>query len=343
VTDYITKSVLATHVGLSTVKYAIKRNNQKFSGTNQAVESVDTIDRSLFTKTVMALMSKQEVSHQQVRSYLVGGRDYYTSHTSKPVKWGEIDRLIAKEEATLELAAEVGHSLNMALVQDDAEMLEIAPRPPAETGSLGIQECEDADTDGLPQAESESDQDEDSEQRCEEDVTLVVSENYVGVSIHSKDYPCRSREPAFDNLCLWEHEEWVTKASAASEEKRLDRAELIEAQKTIAEYDGGKDTRRGCRAEIQGALDKDHPQNTHVARFCRDPVVNMLLGETLPRPDRSPKERDRWAGAMLILFKPWQSAKDLKDPEETWTTAAYEKTTFSDSHCVQAGSRTAKF
>ncbi|KAJ7840460.1 hypothetical protein B0H13DRAFT_1510811, partial [Mycena leptocephala] len=94
VTDYITKSALATHVGLSAVEYAIKRNNEKFEGTDKVINSAVKVKRSLFTKTVMALMSKQEMSHQQVMSYLIGGGDYYCSHTFKPLKWGEIDRFL---------------------------------------------------------------------------------------------------------------------------------------------------------------------------------------------------------------------------------------------------------
>jgi hypothetical protein len=103
VTDYVTKSALATHIGLSAVEYAIKKNGEKFAAVEKdksGIENgaVDQVNRSLFTKTVMALMSKQEVSHQQVMSYLVGGGDYYTSHTFKPFKWGEVDRYIAGQE-----------------------------------------------------------------------------------------------------------------------------------------------------------------------------------------------------------------------------------------------------
>lgn len=94
-------------------------------------------------------------------------------------------------------------------------------------------------------------------------------ENYVGVSAYTSDYPCRSRDPRFNLLCLWEHEEWVAKVSAASEEKRLERA----------------------------------------------------------RADRSPKERERWARVMLILFKPCRSVKDLKDSDKSWT-AAFARTEF---------------
>ncbi|KAJ7850249.1 hypothetical protein B0H13DRAFT_1460954, partial [Mycena leptocephala] len=71
VTDYITKSALVTHVGLSAVEYAIKRNNEKFAGTGDEISNLEKVNRSLFAETVMALMSKQEVSHQQVMSYLI--------------------------------------------------------------------------------------------------------------------------------------------------------------------------------------------------------------------------------------------------------------------------------
>ncbi|KAJ7369210.1 hypothetical protein DFH08DRAFT_678035, partial [Mycena albidolilacea] len=84
VTDYVTKSALATLIGL----VHCRSRDQKITArsTGNKGNTVDQINRSLFTKTVMALMSKQEVSHQQVMSYLVGGGDYYTSHTFKPLK-----------------------------------------------------------------------------------------------------------------------------------------------------------------------------------------------------------------------------------------------------------------
>lgn len=70
-------------------------------GTNQEITDLDRVNRSLFTKTVMALMSKQEISHQQLMSYLIDGGDYYCSHTFKTLKWGDIDRMLAKQEHEL--------------------------------------------------------------------------------------------------------------------------------------------------------------------------------------------------------------------------------------------------
>ncbi|KAJ7656082.1 hypothetical protein DFH06DRAFT_899625, partial [Mycena polygramma] len=64
--------------------------------------------------------------------------------------------------------------------------------------------------------------------------------------------------------------------------------------------------------------------------FRTVPFVNILLGDRMPRPDRTAGEKDRWCRAMLILFKPWRCLKDLKAGQETWT-AAFNRTVFSDS------------
>ncbi|KAF8143047.1 hypothetical protein K438DRAFT_1466822, partial [Mycena galopus ATCC 62051] len=113
VTDYITKSTLATHISLSDVEYAIKRNNEKYAGTDRDGVAIDSINRSLFTKTVMALMSKQELSHQQVMSYLIGGGDCYKSHTFCNVRWGDIDRFVSKAETAMDSVATDTDSTNI--------------------------------------------------------------------------------------------------------------------------------------------------------------------------------------------------------------------------------------
>ncbi|KAF8143075.1 hypothetical protein K438DRAFT_2110948, partial [Mycena galopus ATCC 62051] len=197
VTDYVTKSTLATHIGLSAVEYAIKHNNEKYTGTDKEVNSVDQINRSLFTKMVMALMSKQELSHQQVMSYLIGGGDCYKSHTFTNVRWGDIDRLITQGEAALD---------------DDGTAASSSTADPASLTYI----------DGI---DGEDNDNTDETGACEAEVSLVISENYVGASSHLIEYPLRSPDELFNNLLLWEHEEWVTKVSAASEGRQIERLE----------------------------------------------------------------------------------------------------------------------
>ncbi|KAJ6601229.1 hypothetical protein DFH09DRAFT_900805, partial [Mycena vulgaris] len=62
------------------------------------------------------------------------------------------------------------------------------------------------------------------------------------------------------------------------------------------------------------------------------PVINVLLGPTIPRSDRGEEERTRWCRAMLILFKPWRALIDLKMTEESWDSA-FARTTFN-SHSL---------
>ncbi|KAJ7868204.1 hypothetical protein B0H14DRAFT_3585846, partial [Mycena olivaceomarginata] len=206
VTDYVTKSALSTHIGLSAVEYAIKKNSEKFAavdkgGPAEGGPSVDQINRSLFTKTVMALMSKQEVSHQQVMSYLVGGGDYYTSHTFKPLKWGEVDRYIAALEAPSPSSQNVPEN-TMGMDVDQPTALE-------------------APTSGRSDEADSSECEHDSGENANEpEVSLVISDNWVGVPSSVFEYPHRCLDDAFDGLSLWEHEEWVTKMTISAEDKR---------------------------------------------------------------------------------------------------------------------------
>lgn len=98
VTDYITKQTLPTHVGFSALVYALNQNAKKFA----ANPHMDLFKQrnSLFTKTVNSLASRQEMSHQQVMSYLIGGGDFYTSHSFRNLSWYRFDKHIAVLENT---------------------------------------------------------------------------------------------------------------------------------------------------------------------------------------------------------------------------------------------------
>ncbi|KAI9057840.1 hypothetical protein FKP32DRAFT_1543094, partial [Trametes sanguinea] len=91
VTDYITKPSLPVHVGLGALSYAIQKANEKFPGASTDAAPRET--RGALTLTVNRMMSRQEISHQQVMSYLVGGGDVYCSHTFRVLYWGAFDRL----------------------------------------------------------------------------------------------------------------------------------------------------------------------------------------------------------------------------------------------------------
>ncbi|KAF8120862.1 hypothetical protein EV363DRAFT_1187805, partial [Boletus edulis] len=85
ISDYITKSDLKVHAALPALQAAIQRfNEQETQSTNV---SLDSQDRSCLIKCVNSLMGRQEVSHQQIMSRLIGGGDYYSSHSFRTVKF----------------------------------------------------------------------------------------------------------------------------------------------------------------------------------------------------------------------------------------------------------------
>jgi hypothetical protein len=83
VSDYITKTDLKVHAGIHSLQVAMHSHGEKFNGDD--VSSHDFQDRNLLTKCVNSLMGCQELSHQQVMSYLVGGGDFYTGHKFRSV------------------------------------------------------------------------------------------------------------------------------------------------------------------------------------------------------------------------------------------------------------------
>jgi hypothetical protein len=87
ITEYITKGSLPMYIGIQALEYATKMHEQKFESLEDV--TVDQKNRNLITKSVNAMMGQQEISHQQVMSYLVGGGDFYASHTFQTVRWYE--------------------------------------------------------------------------------------------------------------------------------------------------------------------------------------------------------------------------------------------------------------
>lgn len=94
ITDYITKPSLPVHVGLAALSYAVKQTSSKFSEISES-SSGDNLEfqRGAMIMTVNSMMGHQEVSHQQVMSYLVGGGDHYTPDEFQTLHWGAFKAL----------------------------------------------------------------------------------------------------------------------------------------------------------------------------------------------------------------------------------------------------------
>ncbi|EGO25272.1 hypothetical protein SERLADRAFT_437032 [Serpula lacrymans var. lacrymans S7.9] len=185
ITDYITKSSLPVHIGFDALKHTIQQNSMKFPSNCQAL--TNETNQSLFTKCVNAIMARQELSHQQVMSYLIGGGNHYKSHSYRLLQWTQFDRFI---HAELSVPDEDRASSNNSDVESSVD-------------------CVESEVAGMEHTNTQDD--------------VLVSVEPTRVSVHSdlQDYQWRSREHPFDSLSLWEYTESAHKFYLASENARL--------------------------------------------------------------------------------------------------------------------------
>ncbi|KZT57582.1 hypothetical protein CALCODRAFT_508697 [Calocera cornea HHB12733] len=163
ITDYITKSSLKVHAGLTALIYAIQKNGEKYDDQQEVTESVEC--RSLVNKMVNRMMARQEMSHQQIMSYYVGGGDHYTTHEYRNLQWGQFSRLITNmEEALLDAPSD-----------GDVEDIMTCWRTTADETQLDAA-----------------------------DLTLNIIAGTVSVSSQAQDYIYRPEHAEYSDLCLWD-------------------------------------------------------------------------------------------------------------------------------------------
>jgi hypothetical protein len=203
ITDYITKSSLATHVGLGALSYAIKWNEEKFNEmpVSQAVQN-----RSLFNKTVNAMMARHETSHQQILSYMIGGGDHYKFNNFRILKWGEFDCFMGPDDAEnnhIEANGSLDASDNIENVETPhSQNLDEPPETVSDILRHSSIERNSAENweghDDVPEVE---DDDDDPCVPSEKTVVVSVQEGDVTGLNDVLDYRYQSTEPMFDALC----------------------------------------------------------------------------------------------------------------------------------------------
>lgn len=320
VTDYVTKSTLATHVGLSALIYAVKQNEIKYLDDRDTTPEEER--RSLFVKMVNSMMARQELSHQQVMSYLVGGGDHYKSHNFKVVRWCDFDRYV-REKSEMPQVSDIDRQIAY-VSPDSVGTSEDLNR--FESDTIESSELEDNNADTFSEIEDDNlvpTSDIVTMQFTEDDTTMIGSNDIL-------DYIYRSSEDEFEKLSIWQYTESVIKITKNHDQKRVDRNNINDEARQ--HEDAGRERmprkRRGRHALARGSYAKEHPQHkTHISRLRDYPVVPVLLGDSLPRPDRK-DDKERWCRAMLIIFKPWREVTDIKGGSRTWCEA-FDKFKFS--------------
>ena len=290
ITDYITKASLPAHVGLSALLCAINRSRERYRDVPNWEE---TRSAGALSILVNSMMARLEIPHQQVMSYLVGGGDHYKSDKFRILHYAAFERLVSRHWL-LEETDQTGEASNAVANREQIDPGQaLASGEPVDITAPCIE----------------------SLRRADDNVTLVLGSGSISAVNQQYDYLSRPTDDPFASMGLYEYFGMVEKVTLDGESLRIMRRQPQ-----------GPSGRRSGRPEEPRALFRpEHPQyRTHLVRKRTLWVIPVLLGEKLPRPDRSDEERERWARAVLTLFKPWRHPTDLKGEFETWYEA-YEQ------------------
>ncbi|OJT09408.1 hypothetical protein TRAPUB_14111 [Trametes pubescens] len=310
VTDYITKASLPAHVGIAALSYAIQKTNDKFPHTSEEARR----SRGALNMAVNRMLSHQEISHQQVMSYLVGGGDVYTSHKFRVLHWGSFDRMF--KDAFPDLGSD--HSAQTLSAQSEVETEQTEQSDQQRNGT------ELGETTAPGESTLNDEDDEDMNNTPEEQTfVLKLQEGTISSKSQQQDYVYRSTAAPFDELCLYAFVAKTESISIARDQMRRAHAQAHDDQIVDGEPMPEESHSSGIRALPRGRFSSsEHTQfETHTLRMKRDTFVPVVLGDRVPRSDRGVEEQERWARMMLILFVPWRRPSDLRQAGETWLEA----------------------
>ncbi|KAJ7162715.1 hypothetical protein C8R43DRAFT_819626, partial [Mycena crocata] len=98
ITDYITKSQLQAHVAYAALEVAVR----KLGDFDPEADDLTTRAQKLLQKCAHSMISNQELSAQQVVSYLMDFEDHFTSHTYTNLYWTSFEGFINVEDPSPE-------------------------------------------------------------------------------------------------------------------------------------------------------------------------------------------------------------------------------------------------
>lgn len=318
ITDYITKAALPTYLGLAALMYAIKRTDEKYGQHEDWASSPQT--SGALNIIINSMLSRQETSHQQVMSYLIGGGDHYTSHRFRVLHFGTFERRIVQhwngQNRLINPISTASESDNGDSSGSGERTLRTGSPDPATSGNntpcgAGVTQMETSSRSSSRELEDREGQ----TAEADEHLTLVMKDGSISATNQYLDYVLRPTIEPFNSMGLYEYVGVSEKITMTAEQTRL-----------ASRYpDSGTAHGRGRPAQQRGRFMAQHPQsNTHVMRKRVIWVVPVVLGDRMPRRDRSDEERELWARTVLSLFLPWRSPGDLRQEEETWMNA-YEQ------------------
>ena len=252
ITDYIAKHQLKSHVAYSLIETAI----QKIDAIEKESNNILMHGKQLLQKCAHALISQQELSGQQVASYLLDYGDHYMSHTFKPLYWRAFEGYLNKQSPSPECYVQLPTSA-LSESSNHSNRLSQSTSPPDEC----INNHEENYT------ENNDD---------DEEVRVSVENNKLVIdSFQQADYVYRNS--ALDFLSLWDF---------CAQTKKI-KSDPLQCRTSISNYDRTLLSSTSKTRPMFSFLNGHDQHSTHVLKI-KHPLnrsIPTLIGSP-PRVDR---------------------------------------------------------
>lgn len=347
ITNYISKEQLKTHVAFAALELSVKKLDEYCdSDDEQTIRA-----KRLLQKCAHAMISHQELSAQMVCSYLLDLGDHYTSHKYGNLYWHSFEGFIERQSQETQREP-VDFDTGPMLIDEDGD----------EAGDEDIDMSSDSsynDDDNLGSEfeDNDSNHSDDSDNGLlkqndtEEDVRISTDQSGELVAKAGQVMDYQLRGEALDEICVWDFISRIQKVRSGRDNHQQHAQSAVSDGVDSYESDSDDDSDMECQqrasrrvnpltkwreASITEILEHNgrykpyiellekHPESkTHIlsVREAGSALIPVPIGQSMPRRDR-PDVQERYSRLMLILFKPWRTASDLrKDDKLTWQEA----------------------
>ncbi|KAJ3538306.1 hypothetical protein NM688_g6538 [Phlebia brevispora] len=309
ITDYITKSELKTHVAYAALELAVR----KLAAVSADESDEELRAKHLLQKCAFALLHNQEMPAEQVAMFLEGKELCYHSHEYSNLYWPSFETYVDAQQPSPECrrvpTAECARANRGA---DGLPSADGPSDPDAGNGYPGYGEGE------LSDDETDNVLDEEAIAAAAEEVTLSTDEEgqVVPLADQIENYVYRGR--MLDSINVWDFVRCVEKTKGSVPHMAIEHSCEVEELRRLLADRGRK--RPSCE------LLRPHRdcQKSHLKiRHPRLVKIAVPIGPAIPRADREDVHA-RYCRLMLILFKPWRSAHDLRRTGQSWQEAFEE-------------------
>ena len=299
--DYISKAQLKTHVAFAALETAMR----KMGEPDDTDDNVASRAKKLLIKCANALVGLQELSAPQVASYVLELEDHFTSHKFRHLYWPSFESYLNRQLPSPECYASSSSNSSItervSNVQEDYDMIDLTA---GESNDDYLHLSVNDEGDLTPKGDQVADY-------------IHRGQKLGDVSLW--DFVCqidklrKRRSHPLD--ALHESDLDSNDEEAESDEFDHDNRDVIK----INEDDKSFLSVLTRHRPVVDLLPGHSESNSHElkVRHPTNRLVPVPIGPAFPRRDTE-GHRAKYARLMLIIYKPWRTVSDLKEPDKTW-------------------------